>query len=281
MANHSFLHTLKRWARLLIRSKTGMVGLVITLLVTLLAIFAPLIAPYPPSEQNYTAMNVPPFWLEGGSSLIFLEPIILVGICVGLYTGLKFHCSSVFVQLSRGIGMFFGLIAGFYGGFIDNVLMRIVDAFLAIPNILFILVILGVIGPGLLTLIFVIGLTNWVIYARLVRGDVLSIKEREYVKAARSIGTRDHQIIRKHIFPNVIPSFIVISTLSVATTIVLEASLSYLGLGVQPPTVSWGGMLSAGRDYLATSWWIATFPGLPLRLRSSALFSSAIGCGTY
>ncbi|GAK05083.1 dipeptide transport system permease protein DppC [Geomicrobium sp. JCM 19037] len=284
MANHSFLHTLKRWARLLIRSKTGMVGLVITLLVTLLAIFAPLIAPYPPSEQNYTAMNVPPFWLEGGSSAHLLGTDnlgrdmlsrIIYGTQVSLLVGI---CSVVVAGL---IGMFFGLIAGFYGGFIDNVLMRIVDAFLAIPNILFILVILGVIGPGLLTLIFVIGLTNWVIYARLVRGDVLSIKEREYVKAARSIGTRDHQIIRKHIFPNVIPSFIVISTLSVATTIVLEASLSYLGLGVQPPTVSWGGMLSAGRDYLATSWWIATFPGLPLRLRSSALFSSAIGCGTY
>ena len=144
--------------------------------------------------------------------------------------------------------------------------MRTVEAFLANTNILFMLVILGVLGPSLLTLIIVLGVTNWIIYARMIRGEVMSIKERDYVVASKSIGTKNLQIIRKHVLPNVFSSFIVISTLSVATTIILEASLSFLGLGVQPPTVSWGGMLSEGRDYLATSWWIATFPGIAITL---------------
>ncbi|PAD42666.1 peptide ABC transporter permease [Bacillus sp. 7520-S] len=259
----------RRWARLLFKSKTGTIGLIITGLIFLLAIFAPVLSPYQPNVQNYAAMNVSPVWLEGGMKEHILGTDnlgrdmlsrIIYGTQVSLLVGV---CSVV---VAGAIGMFFGLIAGYYGGFIDNVLMRIVDAFLAIPNVLFILVILGVLSPGLLTLIFVIGLTNWVIYARLVRGDVLSIKEREFIKAARTIGTKNPVIICKHVLPNVMPSFIVISTLSVATTIVLEASLSYLGLGVQPPTVSWGGMLSAGRDYLATSWWIATFPGLAIMI---------------
>ncbi|WYU51505.1 ABC transporter permease [Bacillus sp. FSL K6-0047] len=259
----------RRWARLLFKSKTGTIGLIITGLIFLLAIFAPVLSPYHPNVQNYAAMNVPPVWLEGGMKehLLGTDNLgrdmlsrIIYGTQVSLLVGV---CSVV---VAGAIGMFFGLIAGYYGGFIDNVLMRIVDAFLAIPNVLFILVILGVLSPGLLTLIFVIGLTNWVIYARLVRGDVLSIKEREFIKAARTIGTKNPVIICRHVLPNVMPSFIVISTLSVATTIVLEASLSYLGLGVQPPTVSWGGMLSAGRDYLATSWWIATFPGLAIMI---------------
>ena len=113
-------------------------------------------------------------------------------------------------------------------------------------------------------MIVVLGVTNWVAYARIVRGETLSIKEREFVKAARSIGVKNNKIIGRHVLPNVISSFIVISTLSVATTIILEASLSFLGLGVQPPTVSWGGILSDGRDYLATSWWLATFPGIAI-----------------
>lgn len=264
----------KKWLKLLLKSKTGTIGLIVTLLIFIIALSAPVIAPHDPSVQNYAAMNVPPVWVEGGMSAHILGTDnlgrdLLSRIIYGTQVSLLVGVFSVVV--AGFIGMLIGLLAGYYGGLLDNVLMRIVDAFLSIPNVLFILVILGVLGPGLLTLIFVIGITNWVIYARLVRGDVLSIKEREFVKASKSIGTHDFWIILKHIFPNVLPSFIVISTLSVATTIVLEASLSYLGLGVQPPTVSWGQMLSAGRDYLATSWWIATFPGIAITVTVLAI----------
>jgi peptide/nickel transport system permease protein len=258
-----------RWLRLILRSKTGTLGLIIVLFIFIISIFAPYIAPHDPAQMNPSVMLKPPVWMEGGeegyilgtdnlgrdllSRIIYGSQIsLLVGICSVIVAGI--------------IGVAAGLIAGYYGGFVDNVLMRLVDSFLAIPNILFILVVISVLGPGVLTLIFVIGATNWVTYARVVRGEVLSIKEREFVRAAKSIGTRNRKIIMQHVLPNVISSFIVISTLSVATTIILEASLSFLGLGIQPPTVSWGGMLSSGRNYLATSWWVATFPGVAITI---------------
>lgn len=255
--------------RSLVRSKLGLPGLVIVLISCLTALFAPFIAPHDPAQINTAHMFLPPAWMDGGMKEYILGTDnlgrdvlsrVIYGTRISLIVGI------MAVVVSGAIGLFLGLIAGYYGGFIDNVLMRVVDAFLAIPNILFMLVILGVLGPSLLTLIIVLGVTNWIIYARMIRGEVLSIKERDYVIASKSIGTKNMQIIFKHVLPNVFSSFIVISTLSVATTIILEASLSFLGLGVQPPTVSWGGMLSEGRDHLATSWWIATFPGVAITM---------------
>ncbi|WP_019120354.1 ABC transporter permease [Brevibacillus massiliensis] len=260
---------LRRGVRSLLKSKTGTLGLLIIVAITFMAVFAGQLAPQDPAKQNVAQRLKPPMWLEGGkpdfplgtdnlgrdilSRIIYGSQVsLLVGICSVIIAGL--------------IGVFLGLVSGYFGGWIDMVIMRIVDAFLAIPNILFTLVILSVLGPGLVTLILVLGITNWTNYARIVRGEVLSIKERDFVRAARSVGARDARIIFTHILPNVVSSFIVISTLSVATTIILEASLSFLGLGIQPPTVSWGGMLSDGRDYVATSWWIATFPGLAITL---------------
>lgn len=256
-----------RWTKLLLRSTTGTVGFLIVLGVILVAAFASVLAPHDPNAINPAMMTKPPVWLEGGT---WEHPLgtdnlgrdmlsrIIFGSQISLLVGIAA------VVLAGVIGVFVGLIAGFYGGLIDNILMRLVDSFLAIPNILFALVILSIFGPSVPTLIIVLGITNWVTYARLVRGEVLSIKEREYVKAARSIGVRNNKIILRHLLPNVISPFIVISTLSVATTIILEASLSFLGLGIQPPTISWGGILSDGRDYLATSWWLATFPGVAI-----------------
>ena len=256
-----------RWIRLLLHSKTGTVGFFIVFSVVFVAIFADLLAPHDPAVNNLGAMLLPPAWIDGGTSTYFLGTDnlgrdifsrIIYGTRVSLLVG-------VFSVILAGlIGMIVGLIAGYYGGFIDTVLMRIVDSFIAIPSILFILVVLSVFDPSLLVLIIVIGFTNWVNYARVVRGEVLSIKEREFVKASKSIGTKNITIIIKHILPNTLSSFIVISTLSVATTIVLEASLSFLGLGIQPPEVSWGGMLTDGRNYLATNWWLATFPGIAI-----------------
>ncbi|WP_077215026.1 ABC transporter permease [Bacillus dakarensis] len=259
----------KRWFRLLLKSKTGTVGLIIVLTVILISIFAKQLAPHDPNQINPAMMLKPPVWMDGGSADYILGTDnlgrdILSRIIFGSQISLAVGISAV--VLAGVIGVFVGLVAGYYGGIIDNILMRLVDSFLAIPTILFALVILSIFGPSVPTLIVVLGITNWVQYARLVRGEVLSIKEREFVKAAKSIGVRDNQIILRHLLPNVISPFIVISTLSVATTIILEASLSFLGLGIQPPTISWGGILSDGRDYIATSWWLATFPGLAITI---------------
>ncbi len=232
-----------------------------------MAALASVLAPHDPNEINAINMFQPPMWIEGGSieHILGTDNLgrdILSRIIYGSQISLLVGIASVVV--AGIIGVTIGIVAGFYGGWIDSVLMRLVDSFLSIPNILFALVILSVFGPSVWTLIFVLGVTNWVNYARLVRGEVLSIKEREFVKAARSIGVKNWVIMYRHLLPNVASSFIVISTLSVATTIILEASLSFLGLGIQSPDISWGGILSDGRDYLATSWWLATFPGLAI-----------------
>lgn len=265
--NRSFSGKVKRWTNLLFQSKTGTAGLLIVMSVIFIAIFANLIVPHPPAENNLSNMLKPPAWLEGGSWEFILGTDnlgrdILSRILIGTRVSLLVGVFSV--VLAGVIGLIVGIIAGFYGGWIDSVLMRFVDSFLAIPSILFILVFLTVFEPSIMVLIIVIGLTNWVTYARVVRGEVLSIKEREYVKASRSIGSKNIKIMKQHILPNIISSFIVISALSVATTIILEASLSFLGLGIQPPDVSWGAMLTDGRNYLATNWWIATFPGIAI-----------------
>ncbi|MFD1204810.1 ABC transporter permease [Sporosarcina contaminans] len=253
----------------LLKSKTGTFGFLIIIIVFFIAVFAPLLAPHDPNAINPVKMLQPPSWLDGGESGYFLGTDnlgrdILSRIIYGSRVSLLVGISSVI--LAGIIGILIGLVSGYYGKWIDAILMRLVDSFLSIPNILFALVFLAVFGPSVPTLIIVLGVTNWTAYARIVRGETLSIKEREYVRAARSLGVKNVKIIVRHILPNVISSFIVISTLSVATTIILEASLSFLGLGVQPPTVSWGGILSDGRDYLATSWWLATFPGLAITI---------------
>ncbi|MEB5478500.1 oligopeptide ABC transporter permease [Niallia circulans] len=260
---------LKRWTRLLFRSKTGTVGLAIVAAVIVMAVFAGLLAPYDPNQMNPANMLQPPAWVEGGTTAHFLGTDnlgrdILSRVVYGSQISLLVGIAAVAV--AGLIGVTIGIVSGFYGGWVDSFFMRLVDSFLSIPNILFALVILSVFGPSVWTLIVVLGVTNWVNYARLVRGEVLSLKEREFVKAARSIGVKNGMVMFRHLLPNVLPAFIVISTLSVATTIILEASLSFLGLGIQPPDLSWGGILSDGRDYLATSWWLATFPGLAITI---------------
>ncbi|KQX45366.1 ABC transporter permease [Paenibacillus sp. Root444D2] len=262
-------HRIFFWFRLLLKSKTGTIGFVIMSIVIFTALFAPWLAPYDPSEQHITDMLAPPFWLDGGSMQYVLGTDnlgrdllsrIIYGSQVSLVVGL------FAIIVAGAIGLSIGLISGYYGGWLDNVFMRLVDSFLAIPNILFTLVILKVTGPGMFTLIVVLGVTNWVVYARVIRSEVLSLKEREFVRAAKSIGVRDGMIMIRHLLPNVFSSFCVLGTLSMATTIISEASLSFLGLGIQPPTISWGGMLSTGREYLATNWGLATFPGIAITI---------------
>lgn len=253
----------------LFKSKTGLLGLIIVFLLFFIAIFAPLISPYHPNEINTSKLLIPPAWsIEGSIDHILgtdnLGRDILSRIIYGSRISIIVGILSVIV--AGTIGVFFGLVAGYFGGVIDNIVMRLVDAFLAVPTILFCLVFLTVLNPGISTLILVIGVTSWVMYARLVRSETLSLREREYVKAARTMGVSNTKIITRHILPNVTSSIIVISTLSIAGTIITESSLSFLGLGIQPPTISWGIMLSEGREHLATSWWLATFPGIAITM---------------
>lgn len=267
--NNEKAHPFIYWMKLLLKSKTGTLGLIIVLTVAIIAPFASVLAPYDPTETHPTYMLQPPFWMEGGNMdhILGTDNLgrdILSRMIYGTQVSLLVGFSAVII--AGAIGAALGLISGYYGGIIDTVIMRFVDAFIAIPSLLITLVILTVVGPGLWTLIIVLGATNWVGYARIVRGEVLSVKEREFVKAAQSIGVKDYKIMYKHLIPNVASSFIVTSTLSVASTIIAEAALSFLGMGIQPPAVSWGLMLNSGKDYLAVSWWVATFPGLAITI---------------
>lgn len=257
-----------RWRKMLLASKTGTAGFVMILTVVLVAILAPVLAPHDPGAMNARNTLAPPFWMEGGTTAHLLGTDnlgrdMLSRILYGSRISLLVSVAAVLIAGVIGIGL--GVVCGYYGGrWFDSVVMRVVDAKMAIPTILLMLVIIGVLGPSVTTLILVIGFTEWTAYTRLIRGEVLSIRQRDYVRAARSIGTRDRTIMLKHIFPNIASLCIVISTLTIGGNIVLEASLSFLGLGIQPPIVSWGYMLNEGRDHIATSWWISTFPGIAI-----------------
>jgi peptide/nickel transport system permease protein len=260
---------MKKFAKLLFRSKTGTLGFLLTILIVVLAIFAPQIAPNDPNKINAVHLLKPPVWEEGGSTRFLLGTDnlgrdLLSRIIHGSRVSLLVGFFSVVV--AGVIGSFLGLMAGFFGGIVDSAIMRLSDAFLSIPRVLLALVVLSVMSPGMLTLIFVIGVTNWVVYARLIRSEVLVIRQLDYIKAAYIARCSNSRIIFRHILPNVFSSIIVVSTLSVAQSIILEASMSFLGLGIQPPTVSWGGILADGRNYLASNWWIATFPGIGITI---------------
>ncbi len=259
----------KKAVKLLFKSPMGVIGFTILVIVLFASLGAGFLSPYDPNKIVMQEMLLPPAWCEGGSMAHFLGTDslgrdLLTRCMYGARVSLLVGVCSVIV--AGAIGTVLGLVAGYFGGWADRIIMRIADAFHAIPRILLAMVVLFVMGPSVITLILVIGVTNWVSYARLIRGEVLSIKEKEFVKASRTIGTPHATIIRKHILPNVFSQFIVISTISVAGSIIIEAAMSFLGLGINPPAVSWGVMLANGRDYLATNWWICTFPGIAITI---------------
>jgi peptide/nickel transport system permease protein len=164
------------------------------------------------------------------------------------------------------LGVCLGLVAGYYGRWLDDLLMRLGDIQLAFPILVLAIAILAVLGTSLANVILVLGLSGWVTYARIVRGETLSLKQREFIEAARALGMPDRLILWRHIFPNVLPPVTVVATFSVARVIIAEASLSFLGLGIPPPAPSWGAMLDEGRNYITTAWWLALFPGLAILL---------------
>jgi peptide/nickel transport system permease protein len=254
----------------LFANKLATFGAIVLILVTFAAIFAPVIAPHDPNQQVLVDNRTPGIWSPEGSSTYILGTDslgrdilsrILYGAQISLLVGLTA------VALAGAIGITLGLISGYYGRIVDDVIMRIADVQLAIPFILLAIAILAVLGQGLQNVILTLGIANWVTYGRVVRGQVLSWKEKEFVEAARSIGARDVSIMLKHILPNTFASIIVIASFAVAATILAEAALSFLGLGVPPSIPTWGGMVSRGRDNILTGeWWIYTFPGVAIML---------------
>lgn len=253
--------------RLARRSPLAMVGMLIVGLVTMLAFAAPLIATANPVDQDLTEVLQPPFWQAGGS---LAHPLGTDHLGRDVYSRLVYGARvslvvSVAAALVGGlVGVAAGLLAGYYGGRIDAAIMRIVDLNLAFPLILLALSVVAILGPSLQNLIIVMALTTWMIYARVVRGITLGLREREFIQSARAIGAGDLRVIVRHILPNVFAPIVVIWTLEVARVILMESALSFLGLGVPPPTPTWGRMLAEGRDYLSMAGWIATFPGLAI-----------------
>jgi peptide/nickel transport system permease protein len=253
--------------RRLVRRRTALFGAAVVVAVMLAAAFAPLVSPFDPLEQDIGQRLKEPGWQDAqgrvhalGTDHLGRDILsrIVFGSRIALVVGLAA------VVISGVLGMVIGLVAGYFGGRGDDILMRLADIQLAFPFILLAIAVIGVLGPSLRNIIIVIGVSSWVVYARVVRGEVLSIREREYVQAAIALGSQHGRVLWQHVLPNTFTPWLVVATLDMARVIVIESALSFLGLGVQPPTPTWGGMLADGRVYLSTAWWLATFPGLAI-----------------
>jgi peptide/nickel transport system permease protein len=258
------------WAvflRRLGRRRTALFGAVVVALVVITALAAPWVSPFDPLEQSIGERLKAPGWRDqaGRAHPLGTDHLgrdILARIIHGTRPALLVGAAAV--MISGVLGMITGLLAGYFGGRVDDVLMRLADIQLAFPFILLAIAVIGVLGPSLTTIIAVIGVSSWVVYARIVRGAALSLREREFVQAAQALGGGDGRILVRHILPNVFTPWLVVATLDMARVIVIESALSFLGLGVQPPAATWGGMLADGRVYISTAWWLATFPGLAI-----------------
>ena len=260
----------REWVRVvtrLVRRRTALFGLIVVFAVLVAAVFASFVSPFDPLAQDIGQRLKEPGWQDAQGRIHplgtdHLGRDILSRIIHGSRIALSVGLAAV--AISGVLGMAVGLMSGYFGGRVDDFFMRLADVQLAFPFILLAIAVIGVLGPSLRNIIIVIGVSSWVVYARVVRGEVLSIREREFVQAAVALGSRDYRVLARHVLPNAFTPWLVVATLDMARVIVLESALSFLGLGVQPPTPTWGGMLADGRVYLSTAWWLATFPGLAI-----------------
>jgi peptide/nickel transport system permease protein len=264
----------RNWRRVLVRG-------VLLLAIFMVAVFAPALAPHDPYAVSIRDRLEPPMYQSEAGTLFVLGTDavgrdILSRMIAGSRLSLLIAASAVVIAVLTGSTV--GLISGFVGGKVDNAIMRLGDIWLAFPEILLALSITAVLGPSVLNLIIALGFSRWISYARLVRGNVLSLREREFIWAARSIGASPLRLILQHVLPNVADVIIILAALHLGQMIVLEAALSFLGLGIQPPTPSWGGMIGDGRVYLHNAWWVATFPGLAIAITVllAGLFGDAL-----
>jgi peptide/nickel transport system permease protein len=244
-------------------------GFVVALL--LIAAAAPLLAPQDPIRQSLRGRLAAPTWQgsDGRAHLLGTDHLgrdVLSRVIHGSRVSLVIGFAAVLV--GGILGSAAGLAAGFSSGRVDGVIMTVADAQLAFPFILLAIGIIAVLGPSFPTLVVVIGLSGWVSYARILRSQVLVLRSREFVESIHALGGSLARVVLRHVLPNVLSSIVVIATLELARAIVLEATLSFLGLGIQPPTPSWGGMVQEGREYLDSAWWISTFPGIVLMITS-------------
>jgi ABC-type dipeptide/oligopeptide/nickel transport system permease subunit len=260
--------------RRLLRLKWGLGAGALMLVVVLGAVFAPWVAPRDPLAVNITRRLVPPAWMQDGSSqhLLGTDQVgrdllsrVIYGGRVSLVVGIAA------VMISATLGVLAGLAAGYFGGRADWAITTLINVMLTFPFVLLALAVIAVLGPSLVNMIAVLGVADWPLYARVIRAETLSLRDREFVLAGRALGMSPVRIIFRQILPNLVSAIVVIATLQVARVIILESFLSFLGLGVQPPTPAWGNMLGEGRVYMLNSWWIAAFPGLAIFVTTLAI----------
>ncbi|MBO6602367.1 MAG: ABC transporter permease [Roseicyclus sp.] len=268
MASSYRRRELRRAFESMLTSRWALVGLLILLIVTFVAIFGPWLAPFDPNRQNIMMRLLEPgqpgageltYWL--GSDQLGRDVLsrLLYGARVSLLVGVAA------IVVGGTLGTIAGLVSGYFGGWVDDVIMRLGDIQLAFPFILLAIMFLVVLGPGLVNIILVLGIGQWITYARIVRAQTLSLREKEYVEAARAMGDSTFSILFRTILPNIIAPLTVIASFNVAGVILSEAALSFLGLGVPPDVPTWGSMLSESRDHLLSNkWWLAVFPGLAI-----------------
>ncbi len=257
----------RRSLRTFLRNRFAVGAVAVVVMFVLMAIFAPWIAPHDPNETDLLLRLQPPAWMEGGDwSYLFgcdalgrdLLSRIIYGSRVSIFIGVAV------IVLATGVGIVAGLLAGYFRGWTDTVISRVVDILLAFPYLLFAIGLMAMMGPGLQNIILALAYKEWVIPCRLVRGDTLALREVEYIEAARAVGASPWYIMRREILPNILSPVIVVSTIRMAHVIILEASLSFLGIGVQPPTASWGSLVADGRSFIMDAWWVSTFSGFAI-----------------
>lgn len=245
----------------LVANPMGVAGLAIVILLFIVAVAAPLLIPYDPSKVDTGIILLPP----DGKHLLGTDELgrdvlsrMIYGARISLMVGF------VSIGIATVIGVLVGAVSGYYGGRVDEALMRFVDVMLTFPTFFLILAVIAILEPNITNVMVVIGITGWMGVARLVRAEFLSLKERDFVAAARSIGQKDGAIIFRHILPNAMAPVLVSATLGVAGAILMESGLSFLGIGVQPPTPSWGSILTEGQKYIEFAWWLSLYPGLAI-----------------
>ena len=256
------------------RLKWGLFAAVVMLIVVAGAAAAPWIAPHDPLMVDIRHRLVPPAWMTGGTAahLLGTDQVgrdLLSRVIYGGRVSLIIGTSAVLI--SATIGVLLGLGAGYFAGRIDWTIMTLVNVMLTFPFVLLALAVIAVLGPSLMNMIIVLGVADWPLYARVIRAETLAIREREFILAGRALGMSHGRLVFGQILPNLISVIVVIATLQVARVIILESFLSFLGLGIQPPTPAWGNMLGEGRVYMLNSWWIAAFPGLAIFITTLAI----------
>ncbi len=250
----------------------------ILILVASAALLGPLITPHDPGKINLPEVLNPPVWMEGGTTTYLLGTDNLGrDILSRIIDGARVSVMVAFyaIVLSGLIGTLAGMAAGFFGGWVDSVISRLIDVQMSVPSLALAMLLASVLGPSEGIVVLIIVLTYWTWYARIVRGDVLSLRERDYISLAKIANVRTPIIFIRHLIPNLLNTLLVLATLQFGSVIVFEAGLSFLGLGIQPPSVSWGGMLADGRNYIEVAWWLITIPGIAIML--ACLASNILG----